>query len=114
MSRRRNNANLASVSSGFDLGMRTTQMLWSSAEVIGPRNQRMVASGANLTAADQQEMHRMLDEKICAAGESVRAMSLCAGKLYTRNLLRGDAAGMVRAFNQIASVGLTPYHRRAA
>lgn len=113
MSRRRNTANLGALSSWFDLGMRTSQMLWSSAEVIGQRSQRMAVSGANPTAADQREMHRMVDEKMRAATESMQAMSSCAGKLYTRSLLRGDALGMAQAFTQMASVGLTPYHRRA-
>jgi hypothetical protein len=112
MPRRRNIIHPGSLATWFDLGMRTSQMLWSSAEVIGQRSQRMAAGVVNPTAAGQREMHRMVDEKIRAARESMQAMAVCAGTLYTRSLLRGDAVGMAQAFTRMASVALTPYHRR--
>ena len=66
------------------LGMKAMQMSAAAAQVIAIRTTRMAAHGANPSAADKREMHRMGAEKVDAFSRaglalSTGAMPLMAG-----------------------------------
>jgi hypothetical protein len=57
-----------------ELAMKTGEMMLASAQVIGHRSHRIARAGANPSARDRREFHRMGQEKIDAARESAFAM----------------------------------------
>ena len=58
-----------------DLVLISTQMLFTSAQVIGHRTSRMMLAGATPDLRDQREFALMSEEKTAAAVESVQAMA---------------------------------------
>ena len=58
-----------------DFVLLSTQMLLTSAQVIGHRTSRMMLAGAAPDLSDQREFKLMSEEKTAAAVESVQAMA---------------------------------------
>jgi hypothetical protein len=58
-----------------NLVLTSTQMLMTSAQVIGQRTSRMMLAGATPDVRDQRELTMMSEEKTAAAVESVQAMA---------------------------------------
>lgn len=58
------------------LAFKTWEMMLASAQVIGHRTGRMALAGPAPNARDRREFHRMGQEKIEAAAESLQAMAL--------------------------------------
>ena len=84
----------------------------------------MANMGADLSASDQREMQRMVEEKISASADSAMAMSFRAAEVCQSMMLRGmppwinsiraaSPSDITRAAAQIAQAGLTPFHQRA-
>lgn len=72
-----------------DLALQTTEMMLTSAHVIGHRTGRMVVAGPNPSEHDLAEFSLMGQEKIEAAGESLQAM---AEQMMRFNLKLGSRA----------------------
>ena len=72
-----------------DLALKTTEMMFASAEVIGHRTKRMAAAAPNPSARDRREFALMGQEKIEAAARSASAM---AAYMMTMNPLLGVRA----------------------
>ena len=82
-----------------ELAMKTNEMLFASAQVIGHRTGRMIQAGPNPNARDQREFTRMGQEKVDAAGESGHAMFVDMmrmnhqlGALALKQMLAGASA----------------------
>jgi hypothetical protein len=71
---RKNKASVLPFAVWNDLALRTTEMLFASAQVIGHRTRRMAQAGHNPGLRDRREFARMGLEKVEAAGESALAM----------------------------------------
>ena len=83
MSRRRSSAVALPLLNWFSIGLKTAEMLTSSAQVIGHRTSRMMLAGPRPSEADRREFGLMGQEKVDAAIESSCAM---ASSLYATNL----------------------------
>jgi len=58
-----------------DFVLLSTQMMWTSAQVIGHRTSRMMLAGTTPSPSDQREFTLMSEEKVAAAVESTQAMA---------------------------------------
>lgn len=95
-----------------DVALKTTEMLFSSAQVIGTRVNRMALAGANPSARDRREFALMGTEKVKAATESGLAVAarlqaanwqLCARAWQQWLASSGNAA-------RLAGAALKPVH----
>jgi len=78
------------------LAMKTWEMMFASAQVIGHRTGRMALAGPAPNARDQREFHLMGQEKIEAATESMQAVAL---RMFSMNQQLG-----LTMFRQMASL----------
>jgi hypothetical protein len=70
------------------LGLKTMQMSAAAAQVIAIRTTRMAAHGANPSAADKREMHRMGAEKVDAFSRAGTTLAAGAVPLMTGLAMR--------------------------
>jgi hypothetical protein len=78
------------------LAMKTWEMMFASAQVIGHRTGRIALAGPAPNARDQREFHLMGQEKIEAAAESIQAVAL---RMFSMN----QQVGLIM-FRQMASM----------
>jgi hypothetical protein len=85
------------------LAMKTWEMLFASAQVIGHRTGRMALAGPAPGARDRREFQRMGMEKAEAAAESAQAMAL---RMFSANQQLGLTAmrQMLSGWNALASL----------
>ncbi|NMG74449.1 polyhydroxyalkanoate granule-associated phasin [Aromatoleum diolicum] len=89
-----------------ELAMKTGEMMLASAQVIGHRTERIAAAGTMPNAHDLHEFNLMGQEKIDAAVESSRAMTMQMMKLNQQlwaRTVRQMQAGVVAMMSLAAS-----------
>ena len=82
------------------LGLKTMQMSAAAAQVIAIRTTRMAAHGANPSAADKREMHRMGAEKVDAFSHAGTALATGAVPLMAGMAMQASRAGF-ETFNAL-------------
>ena len=105
------------------LAMRSSEMLWASAEVIARRSYQL-GSTTTPNQKQEREARRMVEEKVEASADSLMAMSFRSVELWQRMLFqplplassRGALNSMIdltTASANVLSAGLKPFHQRA-
>lgn len=112
------------------LAVKATELAFAVPQVVAHRVARMALSGPKLSARDQKEFARMVEEKNAAFGESWRAMSAQAALAnhalatsFFRSFLAAahgkqpsaaaSAAQFQKAALGVLGKGLAPVHRKA-
>jgi hypothetical protein len=85
------------------LGLKTMQMSAAAAQVIAIRSTRMAAHGANPSAADRREMHRMGAEKVDAFSRAGTALATGAVPLMAGMAMQASRAGF-ETFNALTNL----------
>jgi hypothetical protein len=121
-SKRRRNTPAAAANAWMSLAIRSGEMLWASAEVIARRSYQL---GTTTTPdrRQEQEVRRMIDEKVDASADSIMAMSFKSLELWQRMLFQplaltssrgavNSMIGLTNASVDVMTAGLKPFHRR--
>lgn len=103
------------------LALKAAEVAWAAPQVITQRLTRMAVAGAQPTAADKREMHRMGAEKSAAFFESWAAMGFEALRWQQKMMMSmmtpawlggGRAPNAQRTLLSMMGRGLAPVHRR--
>ena len=92
------------------LGMKAMQMSAAAAQVIAIRTTRMAAHGANPSAADKREMHRMGAEKVDAFSRAGTALAAGAVPLVAGMAMQSWRTGfeLLNGMTRLASSRTIP------
>ena len=120
---RRRNTPAAAVNAWMSLAMRSSEMLLASAEVIARRSYQLGTTTAP-NRRQEQEVRRMIDEKVDASADSIMAMSFKSLELWQRMLFQpltltssrgavNSMIGLTTASMDVMTAGLKPFHQRS-
>jgi hypothetical protein len=120
---RRSNAPADALSAWMGLAMRSSEMLWASAEVIARRSYQL-GSATTPKRRQEREVQRMIEEKVEASTDSIMAMSFRSLELWQRMLFHplplgsnrsaiNSMIGLTTASAGLMSAGLKPFHQRS-
>ncbi|MFB2551744.1 hypothetical protein [Ensifer soli] len=96
--------------------MQEMSALWFTAPmVIATRTQEMMMAAMAGRSSDSKEMHRMVTEKLAAAGESIVAFNMAVAAesmTFCLAVATGRMAGLDATANRLAVAALKPYGKR--